>query len=315
MIILREGFEVVLIVGALLAYVRQVRQRDDAASDPARRRGRCRAAASSAPTFSSRCSAPRAPRRTCIEGVAMLLATGVLFFVSYWLISKAEADKWQRYIQGKVKVRRSPPAAASRSAGAAFLAVYREGVETVLFYQALLASAGSLHVVAAGFAVGLALLGAPLRRFHAPRHEASAATVLPRHQLPALLPGLRLRRERASRELQEAGVFGVTPVGGFPTHRLCSASTPRWRPSPCRAVLLRLPGVRDRRHPAGAAPARSARRGGGAALARGRDPRGALARERRRNRDDRAAGAVRRARRRDRVADDAASSGNGGAKT
>ena len=75
-----------------------------------------------------------------LEGVAMLLASAVLFWVSYWIISKAEADRWQRFIRGKVE--RALATGSGRSlAAASFLAVYREGFETILFYQALLASA------------------------------------------------------------------------------------------------------------------------------------------------------------------------------
>ena len=69
----------------------------------------------------------------------------------HWLISKAEAEKWQRFIQGRVQtaLRRGSSMAL---AGTAFLAVYREGVETVLFYQALIGSAGdNLNTVAGGF--------------------------------------------------------------------------------------------------------------------------------------------------------------------
>src|SRR5262249_35014108 len=95
-----------------------------------------------------------------LEGAAMLLAAAVLFWVSYWIVSKAEAERWQRYIQGKVQ---HALAAGSTTtlAAAAFLAVYREGFETVLFYQALLGSAPAGDVaVGAGFATGaLALAG------------------------------------------------------------------------------------------------------------------------------------------------------------
>ena len=70
----------------------------------------------------------------------MLLAAGVLFWVSYWLISKAEAERWQRFIQGKVK-HAVAAGSATALAAAAFLAVYREGFETVLFYRALLGGA------------------------------------------------------------------------------------------------------------------------------------------------------------------------------
>src|SRR5262249_31927761 len=93
-----------------------------------------------------------------LEGIAMLLASGVLFFVSYWIISKAEADRWQRYIRGKVG-RAAAAGKGTALAAAAFLAVYREGFETVLFYQALVGSApaGDL-MVPAGLVAGLALL-------------------------------------------------------------------------------------------------------------------------------------------------------------
>ena len=78
--------------------------------------------------------------REALEGAGHAARRGVLFWVSYWLISKAEAERWQRFIQGKVK-----QAVAAGSAGAlaaaSFLAVYREGFETVLFYQALLGGA------------------------------------------------------------------------------------------------------------------------------------------------------------------------------
>ena len=152
-IILREGFEVVLIVGALLAYVRK-------AGVPAMRRsilyGTATGALASFLTAYALTRLFEASGATgeVLEGATMLLASAVLFFVSYWLISKAEAERWQRYIQGKVK-----SALASGNAvalgGAAFLAVYREGTETILFYKALVDSAaGALAPVVAGAAVG-----------------------------------------------------------------------------------------------------------------------------------------------------------------
>lgn len=81
-----------------------------------------------------------------IEGVAMLLATVVLFFVSNWMFSKAEAKAWKNYVEGKVQTAVS---SGSRFAlgFAAFLAVFREGAETILFYQAMLAEAKPYHTI------------------------------------------------------------------------------------------------------------------------------------------------------------------------
>ena len=91
-----------------------------------------------------------------IEGVTALIAVCVLFYVSNWMISKAEAASWSRYIDGKVQ---SSVAMGSGFALAftAFLSVFREGAEVVLFYQPML-SEGNSGMVWAGFAAGCVLL-------------------------------------------------------------------------------------------------------------------------------------------------------------
>ena len=91
-----------------------------------------------------------------IEGVTALIAVCVLFYVSNWMISKAEAASWSRYIDGKVQ---SSVAMGSGFALAftAFLSVFREGAEVVLFYQPML-SEGNAGMVWAGFGAGCVLL-------------------------------------------------------------------------------------------------------------------------------------------------------------
>ena len=91
-----------------------------------------------------------------IEGVTALIAVCVLFYVSNWMISKAEAASWTRYIDGKVQ---SSVAMGSGFALAftAFLSVFREGAEVVLFYQPMLME-GNAGMVWAGFAVGCVVL-------------------------------------------------------------------------------------------------------------------------------------------------------------
>jgi high-affinity iron transporter len=89
-----------------------------------------------------------------IEGATMLLAVGVLFYVSNWMVSKAEAEAWTGYIEGKVRSSITRGSVFSL-AFAAFLAVFREGAETILFYQALLAgNQNYLNMVWLGFGVG-----------------------------------------------------------------------------------------------------------------------------------------------------------------
>ncbi|MCR4622370.1 MAG: FTR1 family iron permease [Clostridiales bacterium] len=91
-----------------------------------------------------------------IEGITALIAVCVLFYVSNWMISKAEAASWSRYIDGKVQ---SSVETGSSFALAftAFLSVFREGAEVVLFYQPML-NEGNPGMVWAGFSVGCVLL-------------------------------------------------------------------------------------------------------------------------------------------------------------
>ncbi len=70
------------------------------------------------------------------EGIGMFLAVIVLFYVSNWMISKAEAEVWSNYVQGMVE---SSITTGNRItlAFTAFLAVAREGAELIIFFQGL----------------------------------------------------------------------------------------------------------------------------------------------------------------------------------
>ncbi|QMV15129.1 FTR1 family iron permease [Vibrio spartinae] len=97
--------------------------------------------------------------REMLEGITMLIAVVVLFMMSYWLLSKVEATHWKQYLENKL----SRSLTAGSIAGlwfASFLAVYREGAETVLFYYALGAdgSSNSLIGILSGLGVGIVIL-------------------------------------------------------------------------------------------------------------------------------------------------------------
>ncbi len=97
--------------------------------------------------------------REMLEGITMLIAVVVLFMMSYWLLSKVEATHWKQYLENKL----SRSLTAGSIAGlwfASFLAVYREGAETVLFYYALGAdgSSDSLIGILSGLGVGIVIL-------------------------------------------------------------------------------------------------------------------------------------------------------------
>ncbi|KGI56110.1 FTR1 family iron permease [Campylobacter sp. MIT 97-5078] len=98
--------------------------------------------------------------RELIEGITMLIAVVLLFYVGFWLLSNAHNQKWANYIKGQAL-----EAISNNSAKTlwltVFLAVYREGAETVLFYQALFFDAKTstdYSAIFIGLGVGLALL-------------------------------------------------------------------------------------------------------------------------------------------------------------
>ena len=90
----------------------------------------------------------------------MLVAGVMLFYVSYWLLSKMEVAKWNRFVKGKVQEALSSGSALAL-VSVAFLAVYREGFETMLFYKALFVAAGAgsgVMPVVGGIAAGSVVL-------------------------------------------------------------------------------------------------------------------------------------------------------------
>ena len=150
-LLLREGLEAILIVGALATLI--VR-----AGAPERRRdvwwGVGAAVAASIVTAVLLESVFRfgVAEQEALEGFVMLLAAGVLVWVSYWLLAKIDVQRWKAFVTSKAH-RAVTSGSVLTLAGAAFLAVYREGFETILFYKALV-------ITADGQGTGSILLGA-----------------------------------------------------------------------------------------------------------------------------------------------------------
>ena len=94
--------------------------------------------------------------RELTEGFGSILAAVVLLFVGIWMHGKAQADEWHRYIKEKVG-----QALSKKSAWflffLAFIAVYREVFETILFYAAMAAEQHVEALVAGALTGALAL--------------------------------------------------------------------------------------------------------------------------------------------------------------
>ncbi len=215
-ILLREGVEAILIIGALLTFLVKLGAAD-------RRRDVYRGVA--AALFASALTAVAIETifqlspagQETLEGVTMLLAAVVLFYVSYWLLSRMEVARWNRFVRSKVAQALSGGSALALPA-VAFLAVYREGFETVLFYKALFVEAGdgaavpviggillgSLALAAIYLAISRYGLRLPLKAFF-----GVSGVLL--YLMAVIFAG------KGVLELQAGGALGATPLSWVPT--------------------------------------------------------------------------------------------------
>jgi high-affinity iron transporter len=215
LIILREGFEAILVVGAVVAFLIKTGNRERLRSIWIGVALGVAASLITALIIKTIFSAIPASSEI-VEAVSLLIAVVVLFSVSYWLISKVEAAQWQRFIREKVT------AALENGGGGAlmlvaFLAVYREGAETALFYQALFSQAtGTAWPLVMGIVAGFATLAIIFVLFYRfgvriPMRPFFAVTSLLLYYMAFVFAG------RGVRELQEGNVLPMTHLPHVPS--------------------------------------------------------------------------------------------------
>jgi high-affinity iron transporter len=156
LIIVREGLEAILVVGAIIAYLVK--------SGNKKKLGYVYFGCIAAIAASFLCAwllslwkLANTANQEIIEGVTALIAVVVLFWVSNWMVSKAEADTWNKYIGDQVKTS-AETGSVFTLAFTAFLAVFREGAEVILFYQQYLTEPSEIGYVWGGFGVGCVVL-------------------------------------------------------------------------------------------------------------------------------------------------------------
>ena len=157
-IIVREGLEAILVIAAIIAYL--TKSGNGKSLKNVYIGAVCGVVASfiaaAVLAWAKQAFVGAGLAQEVIEGITALIAVCVLFYVSNWMISKAEAASWSRYIDGKVQAS-VEQGSAFALAFTAFLSVFREGAEVVLFYQPMLAE-GNPGMVWAGFGAGCVLL-------------------------------------------------------------------------------------------------------------------------------------------------------------
>jgi len=214
----REGVEVILLLTMLLALAAKTGQPGATRAILAGVGLAAVASAATALALNSLVASAQGRGREMLEGGVMLAAAGVLFYVSYWLISQSESRRWTEFLKRQ----------AGRAAGSglfallatAFLAVYREGAETALMYQAMIGSqagsAAGLGGLAAGLGVGLVVLAAVAYLIRA------TSVRLPLRAFFKLTGGVLFGMAvvfagNGVFELQSSGVLKVTPLAWLGT--------------------------------------------------------------------------------------------------
>ena len=158
-IIFREGLESVLILGAIMSYLEASRNNQ---FKKYIYYGIIAALGATAITWiiASYVIEISGANRELIEAIAALSATAVLFYVSFWVLNKIEHKKWMEFVKAKVW-QATTTGSVMVFVMLSFFTVYREGFETVLFYQAMSGFAKYMEMyVGLGFVLGiLSLLG------------------------------------------------------------------------------------------------------------------------------------------------------------
>jgi high-affinity iron transporter len=238
-IMLREGLEALLVIGALTAFLRRSGNADKQSWIWGGAGAGIVLSIGLAVVLQQVFQRAGAGLGTeLVEGAVGLIAAAMLFYVSYWLHSKARLGAWQTYIHQK-----SSAAVAGGSmlslAIVALLAVFREGAETAVFYLGIAPSIspGDLLLGLALGVVSLAAIGAgllviglklPLRPFFL----ASSVLI---YYLGFKFVGTGLHA------LQVAGVLRATP-GPLPSSDALGVY-PTWETALPQILLLVVAGV------------------------------------------------------------------------
>lgn len=207
-ILLREGLEALLVVVAMMAFLKKAERSDVL---PYVHAGWIAALAAGGLTWgvATYLVDLSGASREMTEGVSAIFAAVVLLGVGIWMHQKSLAGRWQAYVKQKLS------SALNRKSATmlfllSFVTVYREVFETVLFYAALWTEGNGMYLLA-GLGSGIAILCAiaaillrssarlPISQFFA---WSSALVAV----LAVVLMG------KGVAALQKVGILEITPI-------------------------------------------------------------------------------------------------------
>ncbi|GIK48818.1 MAG: hypothetical protein BroJett013_15150 [Alphaproteobacteria bacterium] len=232
-ILLREGLEAMLIVIAMIAFLGKAERRDVL---PYVHGGWIAALGAGVLTWAAATSliSISGASRELTEGFGSLLAAIVLISVGIWMHGKGQSKAWQAYIHEKLSKALSKGSAWFLFA-LAFVVVYREVFETILFYIALWSQGAHLAIVA-GAATGasaLAVIGWALLSYskRLPIAQFFSYSAILIAILAVVLAG------KGVAGLQEAGLLDIHPLSALPRIDLLGLF-PTWEGFTAQALTL-----------------------------------------------------------------------------
>ena len=211
-ILLREGLEALLVVIAMIAFLRKA---DRAEAMPYVHGGWVAALVAGGVTWAvaTYVIGISGASRELTEGFGSLLAAIILLSVGIWMHGKSQAEEWRRYIATKMQ------GALSRGSawflfGLAFIVVYREVFETILFYAALWTADNGATILAGALAaiVLLGLIAWAMLRFS----RILPITLFFKYSAILIAVLAVVLAGKGVGALQEAGLIAVTPLAGVP---------------------------------------------------------------------------------------------------
>ena len=134
-LLVREGLEAILVIAAIVAYLIKTDNKNMLKGVYLGSFVAILASIALAWALEALMGEQSGVARELLEGWTMFLAVAVLFYVSNWMLSKADNIAWENYISGKVQ-QSIDKKSQWTLIFAAFIAVMREGAELILFYSA-----------------------------------------------------------------------------------------------------------------------------------------------------------------------------------
>ncbi|MBF23724.1 MAG: iron permease [Pusillimonas sp.] len=207
-ILVREGLEALLIVVAMLAFLVKANRRD---VTPYVHAGWVSALFAGGATWLAATTLINisGAGRELTEGLSSLFAALVLLSVGAWMHHKSVANRWQTYLQNKLS-----HALTRRTAWflfiLAFIAVYREVFETVLFYAALW-QPEQAWAFSGGILAGIIVLAVIARALFKSSQRLPIGRFFSASSIIVALLAIVLTGKGIV-GLQEAGVINITPI-------------------------------------------------------------------------------------------------------